>query len=156
MKAGQCYVVLIGGWNQHVDLVKEWERMHHWLFGGRQMQGISVHLRLYSWLGLIQTSLKDRKRRKMKPTALSGSYPPRIHFMEYYETCTEVFVLWFKLEVTGIVVSRKWADFVQFLLWTIHISACEHRGIFMLFLVWLGFIFKQQNLRMIWILCNSE
>lgn len=107
MKAGQCYVVLIGGWNQHVDLVKEWERMHHWLFGGRQMQGISVHLRLYSWLGLIQTSLKDRKRRKMKPTALSGSYPPRIHFMEYYETRTEVFVLWFKLEVTGIVVSRQ-------------------------------------------------
>lgn len=94
MKAGQCYVVLIGGWNQHVDLVREWERMHHWLFGGRQMQGISVHLRLYSWLGLIQTSLKDRKRRKMKPTALSGSYPPRIHFMEYYETRTEVFVLW--------------------------------------------------------------
>lgn len=81
---------------------------------------------------------------------------PRIHFMEYYETRTEVFVLWFKLEVTGIVVSRKWADFVQFLLWTIGISACEHRGIFMLFLVWLGFIFKQQNLRMIWILCNSE
>lgn len=29
----------------------------------------------------------------MKQTALSDSYPPRIHFMEYYETRTEVFVL---------------------------------------------------------------
>ena len=61
---------------------------------------------------------KRQETEKMKRTVLSPFYSHGIMCMEYYKKRTEVVVHWLQLKLTGIVVSRKWADFVQFLWWT--------------------------------------